>query len=139
MEQIMKEVNNLFDLLVAKNKSVDILTAKLTARDKKQEETATVHAEKDIDLRGRETKVAKVENVLVIQQNNKETLRKIMQEREKLADAISSHAHQIAKDKHGIEIREKGIKDDFATLGKREAKLIEDRKNLEEDKKTYKA
>jgi len=41
MEQIMKEVNNLFDLLVAKNKSVDILTAKLTARDKKQEETAT--------------------------------------------------------------------------------------------------
>lgn len=138
MEQVMVIVNELYELLINKNSAADALATKLATQAKEQEVTTTAQAEKDTELNGRETEVAKVEDILTVKKNNQEMLSKIREQNESLANAIAANNEQTAKTKSEIDIAQKGVNDDFATVRKEQAKLAEDQKQLAEDRKTYK-
>ncbi len=138
MNEIMVKLNELLVMVEAKNKDVDATLVKQATTTKEQSATAATQAEKSADLNGREEKVAKVESILEIEQINKDTIKKIAQEKGDFAEAKSAHNQQVAKDKADIAVREKGIVDDFKTLKEGQVKLAEGEKKLAEDRKEMK-
>lgn len=138
MNEIMVKVNELFDMLVVKNKDADASAVIQTNTAKEQEATATAQAEKDTELKGREAKVVKVENILEIKQKNQETLNKIIQTREKLAEATSAHNMQVAKDKQELLELDKDVKSNLAALKEKQAKFDKEQVEFEEKKKKIK-
>ncbi len=131
MQEILKKIQELLGIVIAKNTVADARDKQLSLRGEAQDEVRKTQEATAKDLAERETKVAEVEDILAVKQENKDTLIKIGQEKEDFASAISAHKDRIAKSNSEIEIREKGIRDDFATLRAEQEKLKQDLKDLE--------
>ena len=138
MQEIMENLNELVIKLKLKIESADKKIAATDALGKMQEATRKTQEEKEQELKDRQAKIAKVENVLIIQNKNKELERSIFKQRESLDAASNTHSAQVEKDKHEVMEIRKDVKSAQDALKAKQDQYDADIKEFEERKKKIK-
>ncbi len=109
MKEVIIEIQKLYDAVVAKDKFLDNEIARLTAQKESQEKVGVEQNLTKKELTAREAKVSNVENLIVLNTENKTLLRKAEEAREKLAKENSAFNIHIENEKKDIQERKKEL------------------------------
>ena len=123
MNEVMKQVNELMDTLIAKNKEADALAERQKITGEGQEATAVAQEQKKEELSARELKIEKVESAVVLRQQIADKIRDLEQRREKFGVEKDAYAILVAEKTKFFSEQQADIKSQLETIKEKEKKF----------------
>ena len=103
MIEVLAKVNELAELLVAKNATADARAVGQDARQAEQDKTAEQQTTTKEDLVSREAEVAKIESVVELKEKAERLMSEIGAKQDKFVEEKTAHRLLVSKELKGIE------------------------------------